>query len=225
MGRAPRSGTGLGTLARRVAPDGLALRGAFHPGPGDGAPEGSGTLVLLGPAPDFWDVFTAAPEYGDGLPDPLDRWSTRVIGGHARALDGVALFPFGGPPWNPFIAWAQRGGAVWDSPVGLLVHDRVGLFVSFRGAIALAPRLPLPPPGRSPCPACAAPCRDACPVGALSPAGYDIPRCHAFLDTRPGRDCLTRGCAARRACPVGAALRPERQSEFHMTAFHPGTSR
>ena len=46
--------------------------------------------------------------------------------------------------------------------------------------------------------------------------GYDVAACHGFLDTAPGRDCLDRGCAVRRACPVGADLRPEAQSAFHM---------
>lgn len=219
----------LETIAARVAPDGLAIRGAFHPVPADGVPRSGdadrGTLVLLGPSASFWPVFEASVEYRDGAPDPLDRWSSRVIGGHARTFGGSALFPFGGPPWHPFIAWARRGGQVWESPVGLLVHEAAGLFVSFRGAIALGPRLPLPPAGASPCPACAQPCRTACPVAALTPEGYDIPRCRAYLDTPEGRDCLTRGCAARRACPVGASQRGPRQSEFHMAAFHTGAPR
>lgn len=219
----------LGVIATRVAGDGLEIRGAFHPLPSDGVPrsggEACGTLVLLGPSAAFWPVFEGSAEYRDGAPDPLDRWSRRVIGGHARALGGSALFPFGRPPWHPFIAWARRGGQVWESPVGLLVHETAGLFVSFRGAIALGPRLPLPPAGASPCPGCAQPCRTACPVGALTPEGYDIPRCRGYLDTPDGEDCLTRGCAARRACPVGAELRGHRQSEFHMAAFHTGAPR
>lgn len=215
----------LDDIAARIAGDGLALRGAFHPEDGDGVPDGYGTLLLLGPGADFWPVFERSPECANGGDDPLDRWSARVIGDRAREFGGLALFPFGGPPWHPFIAWARRGGQVWQSPVHLLVHETAGLMVSFRGAIALEPRLALPEAAVAPCPACAQPCRHACPVGALSPDGYDIPRCRAYLDTAPGRNCLTRGCAARRACPVGAGLRPERQSEFHMTAFHTGALR
>ncbi len=219
------SAPGLDGIAARVAGDGLAIRGAFHPEAADLAPEGRGTLVLLGPGEGFWDIFTASREYRDGGGDPLDRWSRRVIGAHARALAGEALFPFGGPPWHPFIAWSRRGGQVWDSPVGLLVHEIAGLFVSFRGALALTPRLALPAPGSSPCPACAAPCRDACPVAAMTPRGYDVARCHTYLDSGPGRDCLARGCAVRRSCPVGAGLRLPQQSAFHMAAFHSGVIR
>ena len=54
----------------------------------------------------------------------------------------------------------------------------------------------------------------------LGAGGYDVAGCHAYLDTAPGADCLDRGCAVRRACPVGAALRGEAQSAFHMAAFH-----
>lgn len=195
------------------------MLGGFVPGPGDGAPVDCAALLLLGPGAGFWAHLTASPEYADGAPDPLDRWSRRVIGGLARDVGAEPLFPFDGPPWRPFIAWAKRTGRAWDSPVGMLVHATEGLFVSYRGALAFRTKIELPAPLANPCPACAAPCRDACPVGALGPGGYDVPRCHGYLDTEPGRDCLERGCAARRACPVGA--RSETQSGFHMAAFHP----
>ena len=174
--------------------------------------------------PGFWATFTASPEYADGAPDPLDRWSKRVIGALADAWGGVAMFPSDGPPYPPFIAWALASGDVWTSPVGLLVHHRQGLWLSFRGAVRVPVRLPLPlGPAQSPCESCAdQPCRTACPAGALTPGGYDTAACHAWLDTAEGRDCLTRGCVVRRACPVSARFgRSEDQSGFHMRAFHP----
>ena len=101
--------------------------------------------MLLGPAgPAFWQAFRGSAERADGGPDPLDRWSARVIGGLADALGAVALFPFGGPPWRPFTAWARASGEAWVSPVGLLVHARAGLLVSYRGALGLPERLALP---------------------------------------------------------------------------------
>ncbi|NKX45375.1 ferredoxin [Roseicyclus persicicus] len=215
---------GLDEIEARLAPHSLAVFGGVHPGPDDGAPEGCATLLLLGPdEPGFWAHVTAEPEFADGRPDPLDRWSRRVIGRLACDLGAKALFPFGGPPWRPFLAWATRSGRAWVSPVGLLVHDRAGLMVSYRGALALRGRLDLPaPPPAPPCDGCARPCVTACPVGALTPAGYDVGACHAFLDTGAGRECLDRGCRARRACPVSAGYgRRTEQSAFHMRSFHP----
>ena len=197
----------------------LAPLGALNLDP-DEIP-GCASLVLLGPeGPGFWPHVTVAPEFADGAPDPLDRWSRRVIGALARGLGAKALFPFGGPPWPPFTDWARRSGRAWPSPVGLLVHDSHGLMLSYRGALALPHRLALPSAAVRPCDTCAdQPCLTACPVGALSSGGYDVPACKSDLD-RPGNDCMARGCAVRRACPVsGGAARSEAQSAFHMGYF------
>jgi epoxyqueuosine reductase len=208
--------------ARAVYLDTIA---GLHPGPADNAPPDTGTLLLLGPhEPAFWGAFAASPEYGDGLPDPMDRWSRRVIGALATALGGTAIFPFDGPPWAPFIRWALASGQVWTSPVGLLVHGRAGLWLSFRGAIGLADRITLPETGANPCNACQTrPCLTACPVGALGTAAYDPEACHGWLASSAGDDCMAMGCAVRRACPAGAGHgRMREQSAFHMAAFHIG---
>lgn len=185
--------------------------------------ETGGSVLLLGPAePGFWPAFNAAPEYADGLPDPLDRFSKRRIGALAARWGGTPVYPSDGPPYPPFIGWALASGRVWVSPVRLLVHDVQGLWLSFRGAVRLPARLRLPP-GETPCQTCAGqPCRAACPASALTVDGYDVHACHTFLDTPPGAVCVNRGCAVRRACPVGARYgRTEDQSRFHMKAFHP----
>jgi len=190
--------------------------------PADGLP-GAASLALLSPdEPGFWAHVTAQPEFNDGGADPLDRWSRRAIGALAGALGARAVFPFGGPPWHPFIGWARRSGRAHGSPVTLLVHDRMGLFASWRGALAVAEPLDMPPVP-SPCESCAGrPCLAACPAGALTGAGYDLPLCHGFLDTAAGRECLDRGCAVRRACPVSAGYgRLEEESAHHMRHFHP----
>lgn len=187
------------------------------------APESDGSVVLLGPGPGFWPAFSNSTEAQDHAPDPMDRWSKRVIGALAEAWGGEALFPSDGPPYPPFISWALATGEIWAAPVGLLVHHHQGLWCSFRGAIRLTEAV-APSPADPPCETCTRqPCRSACPAEALTPEGYDTARCHAWLDTSEGADCLTRGCAVRRACPVGARFdRDEAQSAFHMRAFHPG---
>lgn len=207
------------SLDALLGPHGLEVLATLAPAPEDTLPAGTQGLALTGPAgPRFWNIFRASPEAADGAPDPLDRWSRRVLDGVAEAAGGTALYPFGGPPWHPFIAWALRSGQVFTSPVTLLAHPRHGLFVSFRGALALPWPLPAAP-ATNPCETCVGqPCRTACPAGALTPTGYDIPACHAHLDDAQGADCLS-GCLVRRACPVGSSQPPE-QSAFHMAAFH-----
>jgi epoxyqueuosine reductase len=215
----------LAALSAAARTRALAVLGGFHPNPDDDAPEGCGTLLMLGPdEPRFWPAFTASDEYRDGAPDPMDRWSRRVIGDWAADVGAQALYPFGGPPYLPFYRWALRTGRIHASPVNLLVHDAAGLFVSFRGALALRERIELPPPPPAPCSTCAdQPCLTACPVDALTPAGYDVPRCKSYLDTFAGQDCLTAGCLVRRACPVSHGFgRDPAQSGFHMRHFKGG---
>jgi len=186
-------------------------------------PEGVETLILLSPdGPGFWHHFQQSAEYRDGRPDPMDRWSIRVIDQLAAALDAQALYPFGVTPPYPFYRWALASGRVWASPVQWLIHDTAGLWLSFRGALGFSTRLDLPQAGQSPCEGCARPCITACPVGALTDAGYDVPACHAYLDTSDGGRCLSHGCAVRAACPVSKSYgRTPDQSAFHMRHFHP----
>ena len=201
---------------------GLDFRGAFHPREEDGVPAPCGTLVLLGNAgPRMWRRFSEAR----GLPaeDPLDAWSTRVIGALAERLSARALMPFGGPPWWPFLRWAQRAEPVAPSMLGMTIHPRHGLWHAYRGALAFAETFDLPAPEAAPrpCDDCAErPCLSACPVNAFSEAGYDVAACAAHLSGSEGAECLARGCLARRACPVGPEARyaPE-QAAFHMAAF------
>lgn len=214
---------GLADITARAAPHFLDIFGAFHPGPDDAAPAGCGTLVLLAPRePGFWPHFTAQPEYRDGAPDPLDRWSERVIGALAQDLGAIAFFPSAGPPYKPFFRWALATGHAWPSPISLMVHAQMGLWASIRGALALPVRLDLPAPHSPPCKGCTnRPCRDACPVDAFAGGQYDVATCHAYLDTPAGQVCLTQGCRARSICPVSQSYgRMAEQSAFHMAAFH-----
>lgn len=200
----------------------LRVLGGFHPSRADDTPEGCKTLILLGPdEPAFWPHLQTQSEFLDGQADPVDRWSRRVIGGWAKELDAIPLYPFGGPPYQPFFSWALRTGRVQASPILLLVHDRAGLFVSFRGALGLRQHIDLPATPPSPCKTCSdKPCRTACPVGALGDAGYDVPVCKSHLKTTDLANCMGQGCAARRACPVSRNFgRLPEQSAYHMRKF------
>lgn len=206
------------TAARDV---GLFLSGTCAVEPEDGQPADVRGVALLSPdEPHFWTMVTNSPEGQDGAPDPVDRWSRRIMGELAEALDLTAVLPFGGPPWLPFPRWALRSGRCHESPVRLMVHDTAGLFISFRGALLL-PFTPAPDPRPSPCETCVEkPCLSACPVGALTGAGYDVPACHAWLDTLPPATGCLEGCLVRRSCPVGQARRSPAQSAHHMRYFH-----
>jgi hypothetical protein len=211
----------LDAIARAAAADGLAVVGAFHPGAEDLPPEGCATLVLLGPGgPEMWEAFTASAECSDGEPHPMDRWSTRVIGALAERFGAAALFPFGGPPYQPFQRWAVRAEGARTSPVAMQVTPERGLWASYRGALAFGTRLDLPLAAHTdPCAGCAAPCLTACPVGAFTDGTYDVPKCTGHVQGVDGAGCRE-GCLVRRACPAGAGMDlPAAQRAFHLDAF------
>lgn len=217
------------TVQRAIETAGLAVRGAFHPTPADGVPEvrpgqATVTLVLVGMSGRAqWPAFRGSPESADGQPNPLDRWSHRLLEDLADAFDAFPLEPFGGPPWWPFQRWAVRAESLHVSPLGLLIHAEHGLWHSYRGALAFAEALDLPArqDSASPCDTCATrPCLHACPVSAHASGGFAPASCANYLRTPAGEDCLTGACAARRACPIGQHhLQGPDQARFHLSAF------
>lgn len=202
---------------------GLADLGMFAALPEHGAPDGVGAVMLLGMGPNGWARFEASPEYADGEPEPLDRWSVRVIDALAQDLGAQALYPFGGPPYQPFLRWAAATGRIWPSPLGMSIHAEHGLWMSFRGALGFAsmPDHASMPAVQRPCDTCAdKPCLSACPVGAFSGEAYGVDACVSHITSDRGRDCRERGCLARRACPVGVEWIPQpERAAFHMGAF------
>ncbi|MEC9432428.1 MAG: ferredoxin [Pseudomonadota bacterium] len=214
--------------AAAEAAGGLAVS-AFALAPDEPSPEtlpGARVVALLSAGPGMWAAFRASGEAADGAPDPLDRWSARICAGLAARFGGVAAGPNDGPPWPPFLAWAQRAEPVWPSRVGPLVHARRGLWASWRGALGLASLAGVPPraAGVSPCLGCPAPCLSACPAGAFreTPAGplYDVAGCGAHVSGPSGEACRGGGCLARHACPAGIEGVPgPEQARFHMAAF------
>jgi hypothetical protein len=217
---------------------GLVIRGGFEPEAADAVPVLSGDrvaryIVLAGNiGPGMWQAFSDSPEFRDQKPEALDRWSRRVLGDLADALndelagDGhcEALFPFEGPPWMPFQRWAQKAEAVFPSPTGPLIHAEYGMWHAYRGALifSLALTSPLRKRPENPCLSCVdQPCLSTCPVDAFKSDTYDVPSCVDHLASADGADCNELGCRARRACPVGRDFIYEpAQAAFHTRAFY-----
>lgn len=218
----------LASVAAQAAAIGLGVRGAFHPS-GDEArlladlAAPTGTCVLLGFTGSVqWLHFASSEEANDGLPDPLDRWSRRLIGTLAREFGAHELYP-SGEPRVPFQRLAAQAESVHSSPIGLLIHPEWGLWHAYRGALLFQARLALPArqDAASPCFTCSGqPCLTACPVDAFGASGFALRACVAHVTSVAGTECRERGCRARRACPVGAEFRyPADQMRFHMNAF------
>jgi hypothetical protein len=215
-------------LVRRAGEQGVAVRGGFHPETADAATllphsMAAGTVVLLGfTGSAQWSRYACSREASDGLPDPLDRWSRRVVGGLAREFNGTDFYPDDKPAVS-FQRLAERCEPVHRSPIGIMIHPEWGLWHAYRGALAFQRRMELPHLARapSPCDSCAGrPCLTACPVDAFTPDGFDSQRCIGHVESALGAECRERGCLARRACPVAPSARyVPAQAKFHMAAF------
>jgi ferredoxin len=225
-----------------LARHGLALRGGLVPSDDDRAaghdlwPDGSGrragTVLLVGVVGRaLWPFLMADDGFCDGVTrpgsHPLDAWSKRVLEPLADGWGASAVFP-NDKPYRPFQVWAQAAEPVFASPIGMLIHPEFGLWHAYRGALLFDEKLELPPraEAKRPCDSCADKrCLTACPVGAFSPnadggSTYDVGSCADHLRTDAGQTCLTGGCAARNACPVGREHRYDAdQMRFHMGAF------
>lgn len=206
------------TSIRRAA---FTPLGWFSPRPEDKVPEYARFVILIGNAgPDMFRRFAR-----ERIPsqDKMDDWTRDAVGQLAADLEAKACYPFDmSPPW-PFLTWARRAGAGHVSPLGLNIHPTYGLWHAYRAALLFPVVFDLPThkAGPSPCDTCVdKPCLSACPVKAFNGTQYDVPACAGHLRTPEGETCMTRGCLARHACPVGQgfAYAPA-QAQFHMRAF------
>ena len=176
--------------------------------------------------PDAGHADTGHPEGLDALDDPLDAYTRRVLDEIVEGLVGegdesVALLAFErhGDEFADFVALGREVGLGAPSRLGLLVHPVYGPWLSIRAVLLSTRRWPLAEPlaGFDPCPSCPAPCADACPVRAPTPAGFDLQACVA--NRRVHSPCAL-DCAARRACVLG----PEHAYLPEALAHHMGRS-
>ena len=173
------------TLNQSAQKYGLVIRGGFHVEVEDSVPDfangdTAASIVLFGNAgSSLWHEFSSSNECSDGLADPLDRWSTRIGNQLAQQWDSMALFPFGGPPFQPFLRWAKKAEQLESSRLGMLIHPEYGLWHAYRFAIAFKHQvhgLNISEEIRTNvCEACAdQPCLSGCPVKAFTVEGYDV---------------------------------------------------
>lgn len=204
----------IADLRNALDAHGLVLLGGFHDGPGTRIIVGNAGSAIIGHVPGM----PAADPAGN----PVNQWTRDVMIPIAAALGAEVVFPFDGPPWHPFVSWMAATGQASISPLGLAIHPRYGLWFALRAALLFPEHLPLDAaPAPSPCLTCLdQPCLTTCPVNAFDGATYAADACRDHLDTPAGADCMSDGCRARRACPVGTAWRYDpKHANFHMRAF------
>lgn len=208
-------------LITALIPCGMIIRGGFHPLDNGKAPLGAQTIIMIGNAgPAMWRALSKEPLIGS---NPLDAWTRKSLTPIADDLEAQVVFPFDGPPYYPFQHWAMQADDVFPSPIGPLIHPAFGLWHAYRAAFLFPESVEVPSKAQtaSPCDTCTEqPCMNTCPVGAFKPGNYDVAECRTFIAMPDGDDCLSAGCRARRACPIGQDhIYEAQQAEFHMQSF------
>lgn len=204
----------------RLADAGLNLTGvasaaawnaAMPPARQTGAllPGARAILVIGNGGSALWNAFLedlrADPRRLTDEPHPLDAFVRR------RVADADPLLGEARRRWFwatadadvhlDFRVLAHLAGLGAPSRLGLLLHPKWGVWMGLRAACLLDAELPFSTPSTAaPCVGCPAPCRTACPAGALDDGAWNVEICTKFHaeDTR-----CERSCAARLACPIG----------------------
>ena len=209
----------LDELTDALHQQGLHVLGAFNPAD----PNAPKNAVLIGNVgQNMWRVFSKSPEYLDSDLNPMDRWSNRIIGEIAERYQAEPHYPFE-QPYQPFQQWAAQATGMRSSPLGMLIHPEYGLWHAFRGALVFDQVVPFSKVAEftHPCDTCRdKPCLSACPVDAFDGNSFDVVGCRDYLPSDAGQACMSGGCKARNACPIGTEYRySDEQIRFHMAAF------
>ncbi len=227
----------VSTLAARLARSGLNLVGATTVTAYDEhvparhriaprLPGARGLIVVGNGGGAFWEAFRdacrARPEHA-APPDPLDRFTREVVTAAVEGPHARCLFPFDTTPVPVvFQTLAEVAGLGRPGLVGVLIHPVYGPWIALRAAVVLRDVVTAsrPADGFDPCPTCTLrPCIPACPVNAVGPRGWDVPRCAAHR-LAPEDSCAG-GCHARIECVYG---RPHRYPAAAL-AFHQASAR
>ncbi|HVN28954.1 MAG TPA: hypothetical protein VMT64_10735 [Candidatus Binataceae bacterium] len=189
------------------------------------APRTKSIIVIGNGGGAFWQSFKQHVEKNAGWTardNPLDDFTRFVIERDVMPiLSNVAhtvVYPFmsSGPTLN-FMEAGKAAGLSGPSIIGVVVHPTYGPWVAFRAAILIDVELDTPGEayGFDPCPSCSArSCISACPAGAVTLSGWDIPKCLTHR-VEVEADCTPR-CHAR----VGCVLGPEHRYPDDELAYH-----
>lgn len=152
---------------------------------------GARTALLVGSGGRaLWDAFERAPEHDAG-PDPLDRYTRRLVEQAAAALEAAGhasragfAFERRGGDYADFVALGRLAGLGAPSRLGLLLHPVYGPWLSLRALVLT--RAPFPPGTGplahfDPCRGCAAPCQAADP-GEAARRACVVGREHVYAD-------------------------------------------
>lgn len=188
---------------------------------------GSGGQALWGA---FQRFLLEHPDWLDRA-DPLDDYTTHSMTHllqelgppHPTELSPLSqggrcevFYPFTRGAVLDFVELASLAGWGRSGPLGLAVHPVFGPWYGLRAAFVFdfaCPEEALARPIGSICDGCEAPCVHACPVRAVTRAGWDTSLCFAWR--RSEADCKER-CHSRLACPIGT----EHQYTKAQLAFH-----
>ncbi len=188
-------------------------------------PEGWRSRQLLPLAQSAWVIGSggdtlARRALSEGGTDPVDRVTSTAVESCTRALDesghaAIALHAFErrdasgcktehAGRYADFVALGHEAGLGAPSRLRMLLHPVYGPWLAIRSVVLTTAKFT--PTGRiqqfSPCEGCAAPCRDACPAGALATGDLSWEVCRA--ERLRGDSCASH-CAARHACVWGRA--------------------
>jgi len=165
------------------------------------------------------------PDHADSA-DPIDDFTRHVVDAAVAAagLEGPVLYPFDFPTTPvSFMRLAECAGLGRRSLLGVLVHPVYGPWIALRAAVPVPVDVTAPRPadGFDPCPTCAErACIPACPAGAVTAAGWDIPTCAA--QRAPDDDPCASRCHARFECVIGRDHRyPAAALAYHQRRARP----
>ena len=190
--------------------------------------------VMVAGSANMWQKFIATRQFDDGKPDPLNRWTGKVLDEIASEFGAKLKLPFE-RPFSPFQAWAMKAAQLTQSPLGILMHPRLGLWFGLCGVLffqvnvknqEVEKLIQQRQQTNDICQKCLRkPCLSACPVSAFGKNSLDVSDCFSHLDrvqnSQISPDCLQEGCGARSACPVGIENKySNKQLRFHMRAYY-----